>query len=153
MITRPLDLAARLRRPPPSFDWLFFVNGGLLVLFFSLFGSRFVLAPGLPVDFRLPTLPGALDGASTTTHVITIKSGGLKNGGLVITDSGALTLQKLRDWLEAEAKSWKEPVLLVQASASVPMEDLTEIYSVAQKAGFRVLWAAEAPPAGPPAAR
>ena len=46
MITRPLDLASKLRPEPRNFDWLFFVNAGLLVLFFVLFGSRFVLAPG-----------------------------------------------------------------------------------------------------------
>ena len=32
MITRPLDIAAKLRPEPRNFDFLFFVNGGLLVL-------------------------------------------------------------------------------------------------------------------------
>ena len=32
MITRPLDLASRLRPEPRSFDWLFYVNGGVIVL-------------------------------------------------------------------------------------------------------------------------
>ena len=45
MITRPLDLAAKLRPPPRSFDALFWVNVGVVVGFFALFGSRFVLAP------------------------------------------------------------------------------------------------------------
>lgn len=47
MITRPLDLASRLRPPPRGLDWLFVMNVALVALFFSLFGSRFVLAPGL----------------------------------------------------------------------------------------------------------
>ena len=47
MITRPLELSSRLRPEPRTFDWVFYVNGGLIVLFFSLFGSQFVLAPGL----------------------------------------------------------------------------------------------------------
>jgi len=148
MIARPLDLASRLRPPLRSLDWLFFVNGGLIVLFFSLFGSRFVLAPGLGSDFHLPTMPGALAGASTTTHVITIKSGGFKNGGFVFAESGALNLQQLSDWLKIEAKNTQNPVLLVRASADVPMEDLTDIYTVAKEAGFeRVIWGAEAPAA------
>src|SRR5207248_1917121 len=63
MITRPLDLAAKLRPEPRNFDFLFLVNGGLLVLFFLLFESRFVLAPGLGLDLHLPEVPGARSGA------------------------------------------------------------------------------------------
>ena len=71
MITRPLDLASRLRPEPRNFDWLFFVNGGLIVLFFTLFGSRFVLAPGVAV---LPAIAGANAGARATTHQISVVS-------------------------------------------------------------------------------
>ena len=151
MITRPLDLAARLRPPPRNFDWVFLVVGGLIVQFFDLFGSRFVLAPGLGVDFRLPTMPGALAGAAATTpHVITIKSGGFKNGGFVFAEGGALNLKQLSDWLKAEAKTTKAPVLLVQASADVPMADLADINTVAKEAGFVwVQFAANEPEAKP----
>jgi biopolymer transport protein ExbD len=150
MITRPLDLASRLRPSPRNFDWVFFVVGGLIVLFFSLFGSRFVLAPGLGVDFRLPTLPGAQAGAAATTHVITIKSGGFKNGGFVFAESGALNVKQFGDWLKAAARTTKAPVLLVQASADVPMADLTDILTIAQEAGFvRVQFAADRPAAQP----
>ena len=54
MITRPLDLASKLRPEPRSLDALFYVNVGVLALFFTMLGSRFVLAPGLGVDFQLP---------------------------------------------------------------------------------------------------
>ena len=146
MITRPLDLAARLRPPPRNFDWVFLVVGGLIVQFFLIFGSRFVLAPGLGVDFRLPTMPGALAGAATTTHVITIKSGGFKNGGFVFAESGALNWKQFGDWLKTAAKTTRAPVLLVQASAGVPMADLADILTVAQEAGFsRVQFAADRP--------
>ena len=151
MITRPLDLAARLRSPPRNGDGLFFVNGGLIVLFFFLFGSRFVLAPGLGVDFRLPTMPGALAGAATTTHVITIKS-----GGVVLTEDGELNLTQLSKWLKDEAKTTRAPVLLVETSADVPMAKLADIVTITREAGFRVQFAAntpEAKPAGGAAAR
>ena len=59
MITHPLDLASRLRPPPRNHDVLFFLNGALIMMFFVLFGSRFVLAPGLGVDFRLPEMARA----------------------------------------------------------------------------------------------
>jgi len=151
MITRPLDLASRLRPPPRNFDWVFLVVGGLIVLFFDLFGSRFVLAPGLGVDFRLPTMPGALAGASaTTSHVITITSGGFKSGGLVYAASGALNFKQLSDWLKAEAKTSRAPVLLVQASADVPMADLADINTLAKEAGFLWVQLAANEPAAPP---
>ena len=58
MITRPLDLASRLRPPPRNFDVFFYVNLGLMVLAFTVLGSRFVLAPGFGVDFQLPEMQG-----------------------------------------------------------------------------------------------
>ena len=63
MITRPLDLSSRLRRPPSGYEFIFYVNAGLIVLLFVLFGSRFVLSPGLGLDFVLPVMPASLAGA------------------------------------------------------------------------------------------
>ena len=131
MITRPLELSSRLRLAPRTFDWLFYVNGGLIVLFFSLFGSQFVLAPGLGVTFRLPTMPGALAGAATTTHRISVV-----RSDLIFVDEGALTTKQLRDWLEREAKKTKSPSLLVLVGSGVPASDFTDIASAAHAAGF-----------------
>ena len=91
MITRPLDLAAKLRAQPRNLDALFYVNVGMLVLFFFVFGSRFVLAPGLGVDFELPKLPGAVSNAVTTTSTISVK-----NSGQIFAD-GLLSLPQLRE--------------------------------------------------------
>ncbi len=143
MITRPLDIASHLQPPPRSMDWLFYVNGGLIVLFFFLFGSRFVLAPGLGVDFRLPEMPEAQINAAATTHFISVKRGGI----IFASGSGALNLAQLREWLHAQAQTVKTPVLLVRASADVPVSELVEIYTVARQAGFAIHQGAEAPPA------
>ena len=91
MITRPLDLASKLRPEPRNFDFLFLINAGLIVLFFDLFGSRFVLAPGLTEDFRLPTMPGVREGAVATTHTIS-----LRRGGLILINGGKVGLPELR---------------------------------------------------------
>lgn len=142
MITRPLDLASKLRPPPRNFDVLFLVNVGLIGLFFGVFGSRFVLAPGLGLDFRMPQMSGAMAGAAATTHVISVP-----RSGLFFAD-GAMNVAQLRGWLEAQAKTVKEPVLLVRANASVPLTDLTEISALAREAGFaRVIVGAQEPPA------
>lgn len=142
MITRPLDLAAKMRRAPRNFDGLFFVNVGLIVLFFSLFGSRFVLAPGLGVDFRMPELHGALAGAAPTERVISVLP-----SGQVFAD-GLLNMAQLNEWLRIEARKLKEPSLLVRASAGVPLSQLAEIVGAARAAGFtRVVVGAEEPAA------
>ena len=67
MVTRPLDLLSRVRKPTAGPDWLYFVNAGLIVLFFVLFGSRFVISPGIVVSnqsrhgpYTLPVVPQAV---------------------------------------------------------------------------------------------
>jgi biopolymer transport protein ExbD len=145
MITRPLDLASRLRPEPRNFDWLFFVNAGGLVLFFVLFGSRFVLAPGLGVDFRLPSIAGSDAGARAPTHVVSVV-----NSGQIYTTDGLRKLSELKTWLALQAKGSRSPLLLVRGSAGVPMSVLADISSAAAATGFDVLWAASEPegPAG-----
>ncbi len=140
MITRPLDLSSHLRAPPRSFEFLFYVNVGLLGLFFSMFGSRFVLAPGLGVDFQLPEQTGAAAGASTTTHQITVRG-----SGQILADDGVVSIEQLGRWLERQKSMTPHPTLLVLASASVSSQVLAEIVSVARRAGFSVVWGALEP--------
>jgi biopolymer transport protein ExbD len=142
MITRPLDLASKLRPPPRNLDAFFFVNAALLVLFFSLFGSQFVLAPGLGVDFRLPRVAGATVNARPSTHSITV----LKSGQ-ILTPNGNEKLEGLASWLQREAKITKTPLLLVRMSAGASMALFADIASIAQQAGFEVVMAAEEPAA------
>jgi biopolymer transport protein ExbD len=141
MITRPLDLASRLRDEPRNFDFIFLVNGGLLVLFFYLFGSSAVLSPGLGVDFALPVMPGALANAVTTTSTISVK-----NSGQIFAD-GLLSMDQLREWLKVEVRKTKHPSLLVRMSAGVPVAVQNEIVSAARDAGFgaNIVLAAEEP--------
>lgn len=146
MITRPLDLASRLRPEPRTLYWLFFVNAGLLVLFFSLFGSRFVLAPGLGVDFRLPSVQDAGANAGRPTHVIAVM-----RSGQILTPNGPQPMDAFATWLRSEAKGTRSPLLLVQTDSDGPISVLTEISSMAKSAGFDVLLAtteASAPPTG-----
>jgi biopolymer transport protein ExbD len=141
MIARPLELAARLSPPPRNFDAYFFINGGLLVLFFALFGSRFVLEPGLGVDFQLPAVVGARQGAvGTTCHISVLRS------EQIFTDDGLLNLENLPDWLKAQAQKTPHPALLIRASTHVPVADISRIFSMARSAGFGpVILAAEEP--------
>ncbi|MCF7687901.1 MAG: biopolymer transporter ExbD [Cephaloticoccus sp.] len=144
MITRPLDLAAKLRPAPRNFDALFWVNGAALVLFFLLFGSRFVLAPGLGVDFDVPIIQGAVGAAARTTHVISVAK-----PGLIFTDDGALDMDQLKGWLTVQGSKTSEAALLVRANGAIPISELTDIISAARHAGFRVQIAALDPKIDP----
>jgi biopolymer transport protein ExbD len=142
VIARPLDLASRLRAEPRDFDALFYVNVGLLALFFTLFGSRFVLAPGLGLDFQVPFVAGAQAGAAPTTSYISVL-----RTGQIFTDDGLFNPAQLEDWLKAQARQYRRPSLLIRASAGVPVSSLTQVYNLACKAGFvRVVVGAEEPP-------
>ncbi len=145
MISRPLELASRLRPEPKSLDWLFFVNGGLIVLFFFLFGSRFVLAPGLGINFQIPRMAGSMVGAAPTTHRISVV-----RADLIFVDEGAINAVDLRAWLDREAKKVQRPSLLVLVGSGVPTTDFTAIASAAHAAGFvHVQMAAQEPTAEP----
>jgi biopolymer transport protein ExbD len=143
MITRPLDLSSRLQPAPRSLDWLFFVNAGMLVMFFALFGSRFVLAPGLGLDFRLPTVAGANASARPATHVIDVI-----NSGQIFTQDGLRKMSELRGWLADQAARTESPLLLVRADVSVPTAVLADVVSAARSAGFEMIWAVGEPSAG-----
>ena len=136
MITRPLDLASRLRPPPRGLDWLFFVNVGLLALFFSVFGSRFVLAPGLGLNFRLPGAAGPAVSARPASHVISVL-----DSGQVFTPDGLTSVPALGPWLKVQAGRVESPTLLVRAGAGVPTSVLAEVASAAHGAGFELVWA------------
>jgi biopolymer transport protein ExbD len=146
MIARPLDLASRLRPPPQGMGTLHYVNVGLLVVFFNFFGSRFVLAPGLGIDFQLPQLAGAQAGAAQATDVISV----LRSGQILTSEEGLVDIGQLRVWLKSRAARQRQPTLLVRASSEVTLADLSEIEGAAHDAGFRVLLGAEEPAGGRP---
>jgi biopolymer transport protein ExbD len=138
VIARPLDLASRLRRLPQGMGGLHYVNVGLLGLFFAVFGSRFVLAPGLGVDFQLPRQPGAQAGAAQASRVISVL-----RSGQIFTEDGLVDMGQLRQWLRAQAAPGPRPTLLIRASSEVTLSELVAIESAAQEAGFLVLIGAE----------
>jgi biopolymer transport protein ExbD len=143
MITRPLNLSARLKPPPRGFEFLFYVNGGLIVLFFVFFGSRFVLSPGLGVDFDVPAMPGALDGAVPTDVVIAIKG-----VDMAFVEGAKVNFAGLRQYLIDRAQGRVGLRLLVQADSALATGDLTKVYDMARAAGFAsVQIAAEPAPA------
>ncbi|HEY9249975.1 MAG TPA: biopolymer transporter ExbD [Rariglobus sp.] len=131
MITRPLDLLSRLRPPPRGFESLFYVNVAVIALFFVLFGSRFVLSPGLGVDFTIPVMPGALDAAVSTDVVVAIKG-----ADMAFVEGAKVDFTGLGQYLIERVHGRPGLRLLVQADASLSTSDLTKVYDMARAAGF-----------------
>jgi hypothetical protein len=51
------------------------------------------------------------------------------------------------EWLRREKSKTPKPSLLILASAGVPSDELAELFSLAQDAGFSVIWGALDPTA------
>lgn len=139
MITRPLDLAARLRTAPRSLDVFFYVNIGLMALMFTLFGSRFVLSPGLVTDFALPVVSPTAQGALATDVVIAVR-----RTDMALVEGAVLNYSDLRRWLAAKATGRPGLRLLIQADSAVSAQDIALLHQMAAEAGFiGVILAAE----------
>lgn len=138
MIARPLDVAAHLSPAPRNLDVLFYVNVGALALFFLLFESQFVLAPGLALGEPLPSMEGARASAVRTTCHLRILS-----SGQILSDKGLLSEAQLPLWLQAEGRRDKHAVLLLLAGVDVPIGKITQIQSMAIGAGFAYVALAE----------
>ncbi len=136
MITRPLDLSSKLRPAPRSMDTLFYVNVALLGLFFVLFGSRFVMSPGIELlrpEFDLPESEGGGGMAINTTAVISVLG-----PNMVFTGEGRMSFSELEAWLPTQVARGgeQESRLLVRADAQVPASDLLRLSDIATAAGF-----------------
>ncbi|MFI5335289.1 MAG: ExbD/TolR family protein [Opitutales bacterium] len=142
MITRPLDLESRLSRPPRDLDVFFWVNLAAVALFFTLMGSRFVLAPGQLVQVgqtpgELPQITSAAPGAASVVV-------SYRRDNMVIFDGGIHELRDLRQPMETYVRKHPGSVLLVRVDRQVSMQGFLDLCDLARKAGFiQVLVAAE----------
>jgi biopolymer transport protein ExbD len=151
MLSRPLDLASRLRPAPRNFDHVFLINLGLIALFFKVFDSPYVLAPVLEVGgFELPAAAQAGVGAPTPTLRIAVTVGGPGEPSIFV-DNGPHNLTQFKALLKEHARTVKTPVLFMQVDRRVPFGDVTTIWSAAEDAGFRVSTAAQTQTASPSA--
>ncbi len=131
MITRPLDLLSKLRPPPRNYDVLFLVNGGLIALFFALFGSNYVLSPGLAVDGQLQ-----LTSVPAPAYEATPVSVSINASGQIWGDEGVVALSGLKEWLVKQAKRAPGTRLLVIMDTRASMEVFTQVQQEAIAAGF-----------------
>ena len=149
MITRPLDLVSRLSPPPRDLDFVAWVNVGVVVLFFSLLGSRFVLAPGKLVDVGgagalvLPQVDagGMIEGSSAASVVVSYR-----RDNVILFEGGMYSLADLRKHVEGYAKQHPGAVMLVHFDRQVSVQAFLDLCDMAREVGFaNVLLASEKP--------
>ena len=138
MLTEPLELSSRLRPLPRNGDALFYVTVGALVLFFLLFGSRFVLAPG--ITFSLPQNAAAVASAAPTDLVVN-----LQRDTLVLFEGGRYSLEGFRQKLDEVVKARGPVRLLLLADRQTSSQGLGALISTAMAAGCGVQLAADLP--------
>ncbi len=145
MITRPLDLESRMSPPPRDFNAVAWVNVGLIVLFFSLLGSRFVLATGVLVGvgeagaIELPSVNPASASTAATSVVVSYR-----RDNVILFEGGMYSLAELRKHMEAYTKNNPGSVMLVRADRQVSNQALADLFAMAGAVGFKhVLLAAE----------
>lgn len=132
MITRPLDLESRLSPPPRDFTAVAWVNAGVIVLFFSLLGSRFVLAPGLLIE--LPKMDAASMTAVETSVVVNYR-----RDGVILFGTGMYSLAEVKDALAEYVKTHpgaRGSTLQVNPDKQVSAQALLAFGDIAAEAGF-----------------
>ena len=130
MITRPLDLESKLSPPPRDFGAVAWVNVGLIVLFFSLLGSRFVLAPGMLVE--LPTMDPAQMTAVETSALVTYR-----RDGVILFGTGMYSLADIKNAFADYAQKHPGSTLQVVADKQVSADALLKLGDIAAAAGFK----------------
>ncbi len=151
MITHPLELQSRLSPPPRDLDFFAWVNVGVIALFFTLLGSRFVLPPGTTIDLNgqqdpivLP-IGGSLSETAGPASVVV----SYRRDNVILFEGGMYTLPELRKHMETYAKLHPGAVMLVRSDRQVSMQAFLDLCEMARSVGFaNVLVAAEQPQPG-----
>lgn len=141
MITNPLELQSKLSAPPRDLDMLFWMNLCVVVLFFSVLGSRFVLAPGMPVQVgNALELPQSASTTQGTAPVVV----SYRRDNMVLFEGGIFVLEDLRSRFQEYTKDHPGAVLLVRYDKAVSMQGFVTLCDLAHATGFAsVLVAAE----------
>ena len=129
MLSQPLNLDKYIRTKPESgLETVPIIDILIIVVFFGLFGSPFVMPPGLEVDLEVSE--NLVSGVGVTA-VLT-----LKRDDMLLFEGQNLKLhqfeEKAREYLEGKESA----VLLLRLDPGIKMETFFKISGEAKKAGF-----------------
>jgi biopolymer transport protein ExbD len=141
MKARPFDFEAHLRRKSRRLDPVPFVDACLMVVFFSLFGSTYVFAPG--VTLNLPTSRTAALDALPVYEVLTV--GEIEGAERILFDGRIFNLETFEKSLIGSESERGGVTLLVRMDEAVSVGTLSEVCDIARGAGFREVQIAAEP--------
>lgn len=135
MITKPLELESRLSPPPRDLDFVSWVNVGVICLFFSLLGSRFVLAPGLLVGTGNESIaiPQTAHPQLSRTASVVVS---YRSDNVILFEGAIVKRAELEQRLAAYAKKRPGEVLLLIADKNVTLQAVSDLSALAQSLGF-----------------
>jgi biopolymer transport protein ExbD len=128
MVTQPLDLESHLRPAPRSFDVLFYADLALLAVFFTVMGSQFVLAPGMPIE--LPLMKQSNDLAQPVDVVVSMRA-----DDAVLFEGGLYPLAAFQSRLADVVATRGVRTVLVRVDRQVTAQGLLGLCEAARAAG------------------
>ena len=141
MKARPFDFEAQLRLKSRRLDPVPFIDACLIVIFFSLFGSTYVFAPG--VTLNLPTSRTATLDALPVYEVLTV--GEIEGSERILYDGRIYNLETFEKSLLGSESDRGGVTLLVRMDEEVSVRTLSEVCDIARGAGFREVQIAAEP--------
>ena len=131
MITSPLDLKRQLPEPDNRINLVPYLDLCVIGLFFALFSSRFIFAPGVTID--LSQVDVSARTGLPTPAVLTVRENDILLFEGEIFRIEALNEKMARFVLEEKTVS---ATLLIKADKTVSMQKILHICDLARQAGF-----------------
>jgi len=101
-------------------------------LFFVLFSSKFVMAPGLTL--ALPEVGSSQVATSSIYEVMTVSE--VKGEEMIFFQDSVLNIESLGRYLEKRGPAPRDATLLVKADVAVSMKTFSALTELAIKAGY-----------------
>ncbi len=123
-----------------SLSFWSFVDICVIGLFAMLFGSNYIVAPGISID--MPRSNHVQTIVPTRLHVMSVDEiGGVEQ---IIFEDRILNLESLSRMFDLRGEVPENVTLLLQLDAAVSAQTFTSVFEIAEAAGYeRIQWATE----------
>ncbi|MCH6258732.1 biopolymer transporter ExbD [Puniceicoccaceae bacterium K14] len=126
-----LNLETEAPKPARLGFWPF-VDLCVIGLFFAMFGSKFVVAPGINIE--LPELGSTMVSVAEKYEVLTVNE--VEGKEMIMFQGTVLNLSSMRRLLKLRGKVPEGVTLLVRSDASVSMRTWVSLSEIASEAGY-----------------
>lgn len=134
-----LNLKTEVPRTAKLSFWPF-VDICVIGIFATLFGSNYVIAPGINIE--LPRSNHQQNVVSDRLQVMSVEE--LAGEEQIIFEDRILNLESLGRMLEKRGEVSENATLLLRIDATVSAQTITSVFEIAESAGYRdIQWATE----------